>query len=38
MGEGKTQVIIPMIILEKIYSRSAKDKAIPRITTLSSLL
>lgn len=34
MGEGKTQVIIPMMILNTIFS---KHKTIPRINLLSSL-
>lgn len=34
MGEGKTQTIIPMIVLATIYKN--KDK-IPRINCLSSL-
>ena len=34
MGEGKTQLIIPMIILSSIYSKS---KFLPRINLLSSL-
>jgi hypothetical protein len=34
MGEGKTQVIIPMIILNSIFS---KQKTLPRINLLSSL-
>ena len=33
MGEGKTQVIIPMIMLEQLYSK----QQIPRINILSSL-
>ena len=31
MGEGKTQVIIPMIILESLYG---KKKRIPRVNLL----
>ena len=34
MGEGKTQLIIPMMILNTIYS---KDNTLPRINLLSSL-
>lgn len=34
MGEGKTQLIIPMIILNVIYS---KENTLPRINLLSSL-
>lgn len=34
MGEGKTQVIIPMIILNTIFS---KNQSLPRINLLSSL-
>lgn len=34
MGEGKTQVIIPMIILNTIFS---KNSSLPRINLLSSL-
>jgi hypothetical protein len=36
MGEGKTQTIIPMIILYVIYESSAKGRT-PRINCLSSL-
>jgi hypothetical protein len=35
MGEGKTQVIIPMIVLNQIYSR--KSSEIPRVQILSPL-
>ena len=35
MGEGKTQVIIPMMILESTYG---KCKLLPRINLLSSLI
>jgi len=35
MGEGKTQVIIPLMILDAIYE---KKKCIPRINLLSSLI
>ena len=35
MGEGKTQIIIPMIILEKLYGE--KEIKIPRISLLPSL-
>jgi hypothetical protein len=35
MGEGKTQVIIPMIILDNIFNK--QDKIISRINLLSSL-
>jgi hypothetical protein len=34
MGEGKTQVIIPMIILNTIFS---KKNCLPRINLLTSL-
>lgn len=38
MGEGKTQVIIPLIILHTIYSKSDdSNRFIPRINLLSSL-
>ncbi len=38
MGEGKTQVIIPLMILNSIYSNaSKKERYIPRINLLSSL-
>ena len=36
MGEGKTQTIIPMIVLNEIYSKE-KLKKIPRINILTSL-
>lgn len=35
MGEGKTQVIIPMMILDAIYE---KKNYLPRINLLSSLI
>lgn len=35
MGEGKTQVIIPMIVLDVIYS---KEMSLPRINLLASLM
>lgn len=34
MGEGKTQVIIPMIVLNEIYNRK---QFIPRVNILSPL-
>lgn len=34
MGEGKTQVIIPMIILNTIFNRK---NSLPRINLLTSL-
>lgn len=34
MGEGKTQVIIPMIILNTIFNKS---NTLPRINLLTSL-
>ena len=34
MGEGKTQVIIPMIVLDQIYNKKRK---IPRVNILSPL-
>jgi hypothetical protein len=38
MGEGKTQVIIPLIILNIIFSNSTKSvPCLPRINLLSSL-
>lgn len=37
MGEGKTQVIIPMLVLDILYSKSKKDKKIPRVHLLSTL-
>jgi hypothetical protein len=36
MGEGKTQVIIPMIVLDNIYDESFKNP-ISRINILSQL-
>lgn len=38
MGEGKTQVIIPMFVLDKIFNYNDKSRKIPRINLLSSLL
>lgn len=38
MGEGKTQVIIPMFVLEAIYSQDINKKRLPRINLLSALL
>lgn len=38
MGEGKTQVIIPMLVLEKIYNPKLENRRLPRINLLSSLL
>jgi hypothetical protein len=35
MGEGKTQVIIPMMILDSIYE---KKNCLPRINLLNSLI
>jgi hypothetical protein len=37
MGEGKTQVIIPMIILNVIFEKNDSNK-LPRINILSSLM
>jgi hypothetical protein len=37
MGEGKTQVIIPLIILNTIYANKGGKKCLPRINLLSSL-
>jgi hypothetical protein len=37
MGEGKTQVINPMIILDNIYGPDRKKKCLSRINVLSSL-
>jgi hypothetical protein len=38
MGEGKTQVIIPLIILNTIYANpGSKRPCLPRINLLSSL-
>lgn len=37
MGEGKTQVIIPMITLELLYGNSKYGKKIPRVNLLSSI-
>lgn len=38
MGEGKTQVIIPLMILNAVYSKEKKsERYIPRINLLSSL-
>jgi hypothetical protein len=34
MGEGKTQTIIPMIILESLYGQ---EKCIPRVNLLTAL-
>ena len=34
MGEGKTQIIIPMIVLNEIYNKKEK---IPRVNILSPL-
>jgi hypothetical protein len=36
MGEGKTQIIIPMIVLDNLYDSSYKTP-ISRINILSSL-
>lgn len=38
MGEGKTQVIIPMLVLEKVYNAKPVKRRLPRINLLSSLL
>jgi len=35
MGEGKTQIIIPMIVLYEIYVN--KNKYLPRVNILSTL-
>ena len=37
MGEGKTQVIIPMIVLEIKFGPSAFKDRVPRINLLSAI-
>ena len=38
MGEGKTQVIVPMLVLDSLYSPVEQDRCVLRVTLLSSLL
>lgn len=37
MGEGKTQVIIPMLVLDILHNKARKDKKVPRVHFLSTL-
>lgn len=38
MGEGKTQVIIPMFVLQKLYCNDLSKRRLPRINLLSALI
>lgn len=38
MGEGKTQVIIPMFVLQKLFCSDPSKRKLPRINLLSALI